>query len=82
MMEKFGIDSNAKFTMLSGIAHDPIQRDVFTPIFAGAQLIIPDLEDIMNPGKLSKWMNKYNITISHLTPGTYIYTTYLQIEQK
>lgn len=27
MAEKFGLDENSKFTMLSGIAHDPIQRD-------------------------------------------------------
>lgn len=27
MGERFGLDHNSKFTMLSGIAHDPIQRD-------------------------------------------------------
>ena len=27
MGERFGLDKNSKFTMLSGIAHDPIQRD-------------------------------------------------------
>lgn len=27
MGERFGLDSNSRFTMLSGIAHDPIQRD-------------------------------------------------------
>jgi L-2-aminoadipate reductase len=27
MGERFGIDQTSKFTMLSGIAHDPIQRD-------------------------------------------------------
>lgn len=27
MSKTFGIDENSKFTMLSGIAHDPIQRD-------------------------------------------------------
>lgn len=33
MGERFGLDSNAKFTMLSGIAHDPIQRDSELPSF-------------------------------------------------
>jgi L-aminoadipate-semialdehyde dehydrogenase len=28
--------------MLSGIAHDPIQRDIFTPIFFGATIHVPD----------------------------------------
>jgi len=27
MRERFGLSENSKFTMLSGIAHDPIQRD-------------------------------------------------------
>ena len=27
MGERFGLSENSKFTMLSGIAHDPIQRD-------------------------------------------------------
>lgn len=27
MGERFGLDETSKFTMLSGIAHDPIQRD-------------------------------------------------------
>lgn len=27
MGQRFGLDENSKFTMLSGIAHDPIQRD-------------------------------------------------------
>lgn len=27
MAERFGLNENSKFTMLSGIAHDPIQRD-------------------------------------------------------
>lgn len=34
MGERFGIGENSKFTMLSGIAHDPIQRDskLYSPI--------------------------------------------------
>lgn len=32
MGERFGLSGNSKFTMLSGIAHDPIQRDSMHPI--------------------------------------------------
>jgi L-aminoadipate-semialdehyde dehydrogenase len=32
MGERFGLSKNSKFTMLSGIAHDPIQRDSESPI--------------------------------------------------
>ncbi|KAF2185983.1 acetyl-CoA synthetase-like protein [Zopfia rhizophila CBS 207.26] len=39
-----------KFSMLSGIAHDPIQRDIFTPLFLGAQLIVPHRDAIILVG--------------------------------
>lgn len=54
--------------MLSGIAHDPIQRDIFTPLFLGAQLLVPAKEDIQNE-KLAEWMRNYGATVTHLTPA-------------
>lgn len=33
MQQRFGLSKDDRFTMLSGIAHDPIQRDIFTPVF-------------------------------------------------
>ncbi|KAJ7857300.1 alpha-aminoadipate reductase Lys1p [Mycena olivaceomarginata] len=69
MGERFGLDENSKFTMLSGIAHDPIQRDMFTPLFFGAQLHVPTADDIGIPGRLAEWMANSEITITHLTPA-------------
>lgn len=69
MAETFGLDSSVKFTMLSGIAHDPIQRDIFTPLFLGASLYVPTSNDIGTPGRLSSWMDRHGITITHLTPA-------------
>lgn len=69
MAETFGISSEDKFTMLSGIAHDPIQRDIFTPLFFGAELHVPTSEDIGIPGRLAEWMNRSKVTITHLTPA-------------
>lgn len=61
--------SNTIFeAMLSGIAHDPIQRDIFTPLFLGAQLLVPAKEDIQNE-KLAEWMRNYGATVTHLTPA-------------
>ncbi|KAH7075855.1 hypothetical protein BKA63DRAFT_443056 [Paraphoma chrysanthemicola] len=68
MAETFGLSENDKFTMLSGIAHDPIQRDIFTPLFLGAQLLVPSKEDIQHE-KLAEWMRKYGATVTHLTPA-------------
>jgi L-aminoadipate-semialdehyde dehydrogenase len=69
MGERFGLDEKSKFTMLSGIAHDPIQRDMFTPLFFGAQLHVPTSEDIGSPGRLAQWMKESRVTVTHLTPA-------------
>ncbi|KAI1812349.1 hypothetical protein GGS20DRAFT_26378 [Poronia punctata] len=68
MAEKFGLSGEDRFTMLSGIAHDPIQRDIFTPLFLGATLVIPPAEAITY-GLLAEWMNEHKVTVTHLTPA-------------
>ncbi|KAF6747181.1 alpha-aminoadipate reductase Lys1p [Ephemerocybe angulata] len=62
MGERFGLTSASKFTMLSGIAHDPIQRDMFTPLFFGAELHVPTADDIGTPGRLAEWMADSGVT--------------------
>ncbi|CDO92459.1 unnamed protein product [Kluyveromyces dobzhanskii CBS 2104] len=69
MSKEFSLSANDKFTMLSGIAHDPIQRDMFTPLFLGAQLLVPTQDDIGTPGQLASWMATYGATVTHLTPA-------------
>ncbi|KAJ2892656.1 large subunit of alpha-aminoadipate reductase, partial [Coemansia aciculifera] len=69
MGQEFGLGEGDRFTMLSGIAHDPIQRDVFTPVFFGAELHIPTAEDIGVPGQLAAWMAGHRISVTHLTPA-------------
>jgi L-aminoadipate-semialdehyde dehydrogenase len=68
MAQRFGLSEKDRFTMLSGIAHDPIQRDIFTPLFLGAQLYVPSAEDIQHD-RLASWMKKYETTVTHLTPA-------------
>lgn len=69
MAKRFGLSASDRFTMLSGIAHDPIQRDIFTPLFLGAKLLVPTSDDIGTPGKLAEWMSEYGATVTHLTPA-------------
>ncbi|PGH27777.1 L-aminoadipate-semialdehyde dehydrogenase [Polytolypa hystricis UAMH7299] len=68
MAERFSLSKDDKFTMLSGIAHDPIQRDIFTPLFLGAKLIVPN-RDVISHELLAEWMNNHKITVTHLTPA-------------
>ena len=68
MRERFGLSENDRFSMLSGIAHDPIQRDIFTPLFLGASLIVPPAEYITFD-RLATWASENAITVTHLTPA-------------
>jgi amino acid adenylation domain-containing protein len=54
-------------TMFSGLAHDPLLRDVFTPLWIGGTLCIPDQEALAS-GRVVDWMNEQKITLMHLTP--------------
>ncbi|KAF6822859.1 L-2-aminoadipate reductase large subunit [Colletotrichum plurivorum] len=68
MSRRFNLTSESVFACLSGIAHDPIQRDIMTPLWLGAQLLIPSKEDIQHE-RLSEWMKAWSPTVTHLTPA-------------
>ncbi|KAI0551905.1 putative aminoadipate protein [Xylaria curta] len=68
MAKRFNLSADSRFTMLSGLAHDPIQRDIFTPLFLGAQLLVPAKEDIQHE-KLAEWFREHKPTVTHLTPA-------------
>ncbi len=58
-----------RFSMCSGLSHDPVLRDVFTPLSIGARLCIPTQETIFNPARLAAWFVEQQITVCHLTPA-------------
>ena len=66
---KFGINEHDRFSMLSGLAHDPLQRDIFTPLQLGASLSIPDPREIGTHGWLARWMKQEGISVTNLTPA-------------
>lgn len=68
MAKEFNWSSETKFACLSGIAHDPIQRDIFTPLFLGSELMIPARENIQHE-KLSEWFRDHKPNATHLTPA-------------
>jgi amino acid adenylation domain-containing protein len=67
--EAFGFRADDRFSMLAGLAHDPLQRDIFTPLWVGASIWIPDPKDIFSPGWLSSWMARSGTTVAQLTPA-------------
>jgi len=45
-IEKFSFNESDRFSMLSGLSHDPLLRDIFAPLWAGATLCIPEPGEI------------------------------------
>ncbi|HEX7239401.1 MAG TPA: amino acid adenylation domain-containing protein, partial [Longimicrobiaceae bacterium] len=69
LRETFALDASDRFTLLSGLAHDPLQRDVFTPLQLGASVCIPSERAFGEPGGLARWLRESRATVAHLTPA-------------
>ncbi|WP_412518324.1 amino acid adenylation domain-containing protein [Actinomadura madurae] len=66
--ERFAIDAADRFALLSGLGHDPLLRDVLTPLWAGATLCVPpDL--LRRPVELLDWLAAESVTVLHATPA-------------
>ncbi len=66
---EFDFTAEDRFSLLSGLAHDPLQRDVFTPLQIGAAVVIPEPGQMLRSGWLGAWMAREQITVAHLTPA-------------
>jgi amino acid adenylation domain-containing protein len=62
------VSQEDRFSLLSGLGHDPLQRDMFTSLCIGATLIIPE-PDVIAPQRLAQWLMYNAITFVHLTPA-------------
>ncbi|GAA6620567.1 amino acid adenylation domain-containing protein [Scytonema sp. NUACC26] len=67
--QSFGLCESDKFSLLSGLSHDPLLRDIFTPLSLGATLCIPQQEEIETLDRLADWMRVMGINVAHLTPA-------------
>jgi amino acid adenylation domain-containing protein len=65
----FGLGADDRFSMLSGLAHDPLLRDVFAPLWAGARLCVPSEDALEDPSLLADWMGAAQPTVVHLAPA-------------
>ena len=64
----FDLGPDDRFTLLSGLSHDPILRDLFTPLSLGASIHIPTQGLIAEPGGLRRWFGLARPTVAHMTP--------------
>jgi len=66
---EFELGEIDRFSMVSGLAHDPLQRDIFTPLWVGARICVPDPTEFASPGWLARWMADQGVTFAHFTPA-------------
>jgi amino acid adenylation domain-containing protein len=64
----FGLTARDRFTLLSGLSHDPVLRDIFTPLSLGASIHIPSQATLTAPGGLYDWFHEIQPTVAHMTP--------------
>lgn len=66
--ERFELTERDVFCLLSGYGHDPVLRDLLTPLWTGGRLEIPPPEVRADPARLVEWLADNEITVLHLTP--------------
>ncbi|MEA2604640.1 MAG: hypothetical protein QOF89_5632, partial [Acidobacteriota bacterium] len=69
MGERFDLSERDRFGMLSALSHDPLQRDLFTPLWFGAALCIPEPDRLGAPRYLAEWIRRQEVSVLHLTPA-------------
>ena len=67
--DAFDLRETDRFCLLSGLAYNHLHRDIFTPLYMGATLHIPDPQIARSSDQLADWLRHNEITILHLTPA-------------
>jgi len=56
-----------RFALFAGLAHDPVYRDLFAPLWCGGHLEIPPID--APDFKAVDWVEKAGLTVVHWTPS-------------
>ncbi|MCH9648635.1 MAG: amino acid adenylation domain-containing protein [Deltaproteobacteria bacterium] len=67
--ENFQVTSEDRFSLLSGLAHDPLLRDIFGPIWFGGSLHVPPPEIHKDAKRLGDWVRDGNLSVLNCTPS-------------
>ncbi|HET9866276.1 MAG TPA: condensation domain-containing protein, partial [Nitrospira sp.] len=65
---ELNITERDRFSMLSGLAHDPLVRDIFVPLQQGSTIVIPPENAMTTFDGLAVWIRNAGVTVAHMTP--------------
>ncbi|CAL9369525.1 8-amino-7-oxononanoate synthase [Nocardiopsis dassonvillei] len=68
MDRRFGPLAGVRFGMCSALGHDPLQRDVMTPLFLGGTVVVPEEDLPGRPAGLAEWLRRERIGAVCLNP--------------
>ncbi|MFJ4651050.1 aminotransferase class I/II-fold pyridoxal phosphate-dependent enzyme [Nocardia sp. NPDC088792] len=69
MDEHLGPLSGARFGMCSALGHDPLQRDIMTPLYLGATLVIPPDAELTSHGGFARWLAETGVGVLCVNPS-------------
>ncbi len=64
----FALSAADRFTLFAGLSHDPVLRDIFTPLSIGAAIVVPTADEFADPVSLFAWLQRERATVLHITP--------------
>jgi acyl-coenzyme A synthetase/AMP-(fatty) acid ligase len=67
--EAFGLKESDRYGLLSGLGYNHLHRDLFTALALGATLCVPSDDDLKDPSRLARWLDRHEVSILHLTPA-------------
>ncbi len=68
---EFGLDEQARVSLLAPTTFDVSLRDIFVPLVAGGTLCIPDADTRTNSDRLLRWMKHSGLTLFHCVPSLF-----------
>lgn len=68
-LDAFELGPTDRFALLAGPGHDPVLREMFGALLAGARLHVPPAGVTTDIGRLLDWLVESRITVLHATPG-------------
>ena len=65
---RFGLGPADRFAVASGVAHDPVLRDIVVALCVGATVCVPAPEVHRAPDELLRWLRTRRVTVLHVPP--------------
>ncbi|SOD91582.1 aminotransferase class I/II-fold pyridoxal phosphate-dependent enzyme [Streptomyces sp. Ag109_G2-15] len=75
MDRNFGPLAGARFGMCSSIGHDPLQRDIMTPLYLGGTICVPEERDLTSPTALPRWLVESDVAVICVNPAATAFIT-------